>query len=153
MGKRILIRTASSEPEWVEIIGVAAHERGNSLAVAGREQIYFIDGFLRHGRVNRWALARQGDPARSPARYAPAIGQHDPIWCSLELQPMDTLVENAQAGTRFRLLLIGVFAVIAALLAARGTIRRAGHAGAAAHGGNRCPHGAGGRPRRASSGW
>jgi ABC-type antimicrobial peptide transport system permease subunit len=33
---------------------------------------------------------------------------------------VDTLVHNAQAGTRFSLLLIGVFAVIAALLAGVG---------------------------------
>ena len=33
---------------------------------------------------------------------------------------MDTLVDQAQAGTRFSLLLIGVFAVIAGLLAGIG---------------------------------
>jgi putative ABC transport system permease protein len=37
-----------------------------------------------------------------------------------EMQPMDMLVDRAQAGTRFSLLLIGVFAVIAALLAGVG---------------------------------
>jgi putative ABC transport system permease protein len=37
-----------------------------------------------------------------------------------EMQLMDTLVERAQAGTRFSLLLIGVFAVIAVLLAGVG---------------------------------
>jgi ABC-type antimicrobial peptide transport system permease subunit len=36
------------------------------------------------------------------------------------MQPVETLVDRAQAGTRFSLLLIGVFAVIAALLAAVG---------------------------------
>src|SRR5438477_7356134 len=37
-----------------------------------------------------------------------------------ELQQMDTYVGKAQAGTRFSLLLIGVFASIAALLAGVG---------------------------------
>jgi putative ABC transport system permease protein len=36
------------------------------------------------------------------------------------MQPMETLLQRAQAGTRFSLLLIGVFAVIAALLAGVG---------------------------------
>src|SRR5260370_30552158 len=36
------------------------------------------------------------------------------------MQPMDILVDQAQAGTRFSLLLIGVFAVIAGLLAGVG---------------------------------
>jgi len=37
-----------------------------------------------------------------------------------DMQPMDALIEKAQAGTRFSLLLIGSFAVIAALLAGVG---------------------------------
>src|SRR5205823_1930613 len=37
-----------------------------------------------------------------------------------DMQPMDSVMEKAQAGTRFSLLLIGVFAVIAALLAGVG---------------------------------
>jgi hypothetical protein len=37
-----------------------------------------------------------------------------------DMQPMETYVEQAQAGTRFSLLLIGVFAVMAALLAGVG---------------------------------
>src|SRR4029077_17880722 len=37
-----------------------------------------------------------------------------------EMQPMETLLKRAQAGTRFSLLLIGVFALVAALLASVG---------------------------------
>ena len=37
-----------------------------------------------------------------------------------DVQTMDTTIDRAQAGTRFDLLLIGVFAMIAALLAAVG---------------------------------
>ena len=49
VGKRILIRMRTPEPEWVEIIGVVAHQRDTSLAEPGREQIYFTDGFLGYG--------------------------------------------------------------------------------------------------------
>jgi ABC-type antimicrobial peptide transport system permease subunit len=48
------------------------------------------------------------------------IAKLNPNLLITELQPMDALVERAQAGTRFSLLLIGVFAVIAALLAGVG---------------------------------
>jgi len=37
-----------------------------------------------------------------------------------EMQPMEMLLDRAQAGTRFSLLLIGVFALIAAVLASVG---------------------------------
>jgi putative ABC transport system permease protein len=120
IGKRILIRVRKLEPEWVEIIGVAAHVRTTSLAVAGREQVYFTDGYVDHGRVNRWALRVNGDPAQLAAQVRAAVAQHDSHMVLMEMQPMDTLVEQAQAATRFQLLLIGVFAAIAAILAGVG---------------------------------
>ncbi len=120
VGKRILIRIRTPEPEWVEVIGVVAHQRDSSLAAAGREQIYFTDGFLRHGIANRWAVRTAGNPAALAGEVRAAIGRLDPHLLIAELQPMDVLVEKAQAGTRFSLLLIGTFAMIAALLAAVG---------------------------------
>jgi putative ABC transport system permease protein len=120
IGKRILIRVRKLEPEWVEIIGVAAHVRTTSLAVAGREQVYFTDGYVDHGRVNRWALRVNGDPAQLAAEVRAAVAQHDSHMVLMEMQPMDTLVGLAQAATRFQLLLIGVFAAIAAILAGVG---------------------------------
>jgi predicted permease len=120
VGKRILIRTRKPVAEWVEIIGVAAHVRGNSLATPGREQVYITDGYLDHGRVNRWALRVNGDPAKFAESVRAAVTRHDANMILMEMQPMDGLVERAQAGTRFQLLLIGVFAGIAAILAGIG---------------------------------
>jgi putative ABC transport system permease protein len=48
------------------------------------------------------------------------IAKFDPHLPVFELQPMDALVEKAQAGTRFQLMLIGAFAAIAVLLAGVG---------------------------------
>ena len=146
IGKRILIRVRKLEPEWVEIIGVAAHMRGTSLATAGREQIYLTDGYVNHGRVNRWALRVNGDPSQFAASVRATVAQHDPNMVMMELQPMDTLVERAQAGTRFQLLLIGVFAAIAAILAGSRSLWCPGNPGPPAHRRNRRPHGAGRRP-------
>jgi putative ABC transport system permease protein len=120
IGKRILIRIRKLEPEWVEIIGVAAHIRGTSLATPGREQLYTTDGYVDHGRVNRWAVRVNGDPAQFAAAVRTTVTQHDSHMVLMEVQPMDSLVERAQADTRFQLLLIGVFAVVAAVLAGVG---------------------------------
>jgi putative ABC transport system permease protein len=120
VGKRILIRLRTPEPEWVEIIGVVAHQRQTTLADPGREQIYFTDGFLSHGAVQRWVMRTAGDPAGYAAQVREAIGKFDPHLVLTEVQPMNVLMDKAQAGTRFSLLLIGVFAAIAALLAAVG---------------------------------
>ena len=120
VGKRLLIRIRTPEPEWVEVIGVVAHQRDTSLAVPGREQIYFTDGFEGHGAVGFWAIHTAGDPAKYASAVRAAIAKLDPHLLLTEMQPMDALVEHAQASTRFSLLLIGVFASVAALLAGVG---------------------------------
>jgi predicted permease len=120
VGKRILTRAVTPEPEWVEVIGVIGHQRESSLAVAGREQIYLTDGFFSHGATAYWALRTAGDPAKYGEAVRAAIARVDPESVITDLQPMDVLVDKAQAGTRFSLLLIGVFAVIAVLLAGVG---------------------------------
>jgi putative ABC transport system permease protein len=120
IGKRLLIRVRSPEPEWVQIVGVVAHQRQTELADPGREQIYFTDGFVGHGRVGQWIVRTQGDPSKYGSRIRAEISSLDPHALIAELHPADYWMEHAQAGTRFSLLLIGVFAVIAALLAAVG---------------------------------
>jgi putative ABC transport system permease protein len=120
IGKRILVRVQTPEPEWVEVIGVVAHQRNTSLADPGREQVYFTDGFVGHGAVARWAIRTTGDPAKYAASVRAAITKVGPHLMLTEMQPMDALMDQAQASTRFSLLLVGVFAVVAALLAGVG---------------------------------
>jgi len=120
LGKRILIRIRGLQPEWVQIIGVAAHQRTVSLADPGREQLYITDGYVGHGRIARWALRTAGDPARLASAVRQAVAQQDKSMVLIEMETMDTVVRHAQSGTRFQLILIGVFAGIAAILAAVG---------------------------------
>jgi len=120
VGQRILERAVTPEAEWAEVIGVVGHQRETSLAEPGREQIYFTDGFFGHGAAAYWALRTVGDPAKYSDAVRAAVARIDPQSVISDLQPMDVLVDKAQAGTRFSLLLIGVFAVIAAMLAGVG---------------------------------
>jgi predicted permease len=120
IGKRILIRIQTPEPVWVEIIGVVAHERGVSLSEPGREQVYFPDAYVGSGATDHWALRFGNDPSKYAGDIRTAIKAFDPHLLLTDMQPMDAVMEKAQAGTRFSLLLIGVFAVIAALLAGVG---------------------------------
>jgi putative ABC transport system permease protein len=119
VGKRILIRIRTPEPEWVEIIGVVRHQRVTSLADPGREQVYFADGFLGFG-ANRWAVRTGGDPAQIAGAVRAAVAEVNSQYLVTDLRPMGALVLQAQASTRFSLLLIGVLAVMAALLVAVG---------------------------------
>jgi len=120
VGKRILIRIQTPEPVWVDIIGVVAHERGVSLSDPGREQVYLPDAYVGAGVTDHWALRTSGAPAKYADTVRAAMRDLDPHVLITDLQPMDAVVEKAQASTRFSLLLIGSFAVIAALLAGVG---------------------------------
>jgi predicted permease len=120
IGKRILIRIRTPEPEWVEVIGVVAHQRDESLAEPGREQIYLADAFLESGVARQWAVRTAGNSATFAGDIRAAVKSLNAQFSVSELQTVDMLVEQAQAGTRFSLLLIGVFAVVAGLLAGVG---------------------------------
>jgi putative ABC transport system permease protein len=119
VGQRILSRVVTAQPEWFEVIGVAAHERNTDLGIVGREQVYFPDAYAGTF-ANRWALRTAGDPAQYAAAVREEIRKQDPTLLITELQPMDEWVERSMAGTRFSLLLIGMFAAIAAVLASVG---------------------------------
>jgi len=120
VGQQILIRVRTPEAEAVEIIGVVAHTRDESLSVPGREQVYFTDAFVGSGGVTDWAIRTNGNPAKYENDIRAVIKDVNPHLLAAGMQPVDAFVDRAQAATRFSLLLIGVFAVIAALLAAVG---------------------------------
>jgi len=120
VGKRILIRVRTPEPEYVQIVGVVAHTRESSLVEPGREQIYFTDGFLGSGRVRSWALRTGSGASSYENQVRAALHDLNPGYLVTEMAPATSVVRSAQAGTRFSLVLIGVFAVIAGALAGIG---------------------------------
>ncbi|HEU4715033.1 MAG TPA: ABC transporter permease [Pyrinomonadaceae bacterium] len=120
VGKRILFRVRTPEAQWGEIIGVVAHQRNTSLIEPGREQLYVTDGYVNHGPASWWALRTDGDPTALAGSVREVVRKAGSDTFINELKPMDALVTDAQAQTRFSLLLIGVFSTIAALLAGVG---------------------------------
>ncbi|MBO0859215.1 MAG: ABC transporter permease [Chloracidobacterium sp.] len=120
VGKRIIVRLPTREQESSEVIGVVGHQRTTTLAEPGREQLYITDRYVRHGLAGFWALRVKDDPAQYATAVRAEIARFTPNILITDMQPMDTMVERAQAGTRFSLILIGVFAVIAALLVCGG---------------------------------
>src|SRR5215471_15432925 len=116
VGKRILIRLRTPEPEWMEIIGVVGHVRQTSLAVPGREQVYFTDGYGGSGVAYSWALRVAGNPAEFGNRVRTAIKDLSGRLLVTNLQPAEQLVTQSQSQTTFSLLLIGIFSIVAGTL-------------------------------------
>ena len=120
VGKRLLFRPRTPEPELFEVIGVVANERHVSLTADGPEAGFFTDGYMRWGNAGRWVLRTSGDPNRLVQPMRQAVKGIDPLLAISEVQPMSVLVERAKGPTRFALVLIGVFAFIAVVLATVG---------------------------------
>ena len=120
VGKRLLIRVRTNEPEWYEVIGVVDHQRNITPAADSREAMFFADGYFFHAAVNRWVLRTSGDPLAVVAPVRAEVKRIDPLLPLGEVQPYQAFVDVAMAPTRFALALIAVFAVIAGVLAAVG---------------------------------
>ncbi|HEV2276600.1 MAG TPA: ABC transporter permease [Acidobacteriaceae bacterium] len=120
VGKRILTRVRGPQAEFVEIIGVVRHQREESLAIPGREQIFFTDAYFAGFTPPWFALRTENDPASYEGQVRAAIGDLSRSYLVTKVAPAETVVRRAQASTRFSLLLITVFAIIAGSLAAVG---------------------------------
>jgi len=70
--------------------------------------------------VRSWAVRTGSDPAGYESQVRAAIAGVSRNLLIKDMEPAETVVNRAQAGTRFSLLLIGVFAVIAGTLAGVG---------------------------------
>src|ERR1041385_4084885 len=123
VGKRILFRVRANQAEWGEIVGVVAHQRNTSLIEPGREQLYVTDGYVNHVAASWWALRTDGDPTAIAGTVRDVVRKAGKETFINQMEPMDTLVVQAQAQTRFSLLLIAVFATVAVLLAGGGLYR------------------------------
>jgi putative ABC transport system permease protein len=120
VGRRLLARVRTPQAEYYDVVGVVAHMRHAGLTTVGREQMFFTDAYIGTGSADRWAVLTAGDPARMIPTVRETLRAWDPELVVTEMQPMDDYVGAAQGQTRFGLVLIGVFAAIAVILAAVG---------------------------------
>ena len=85
----------------------------------GREAIFTPDSFFGFG-AGRWAVRTTGDPNTLVPAIRSEIARLDPRVPVVDFRPYMSFIEDAQAPVRFALILIGVFAGVAVLLAAIG---------------------------------
>jgi predicted permease len=120
VGKRLSVRFRTPEAEFVTVIGVVDHAHNTSLSVPGREAYFVTDGEQGFGAVGRWVVRSNGDAARLMSAVRAEMKSIDATVPVTEMKPMDASLDIARAPTRFALILIGIFAGIAALLSAVG---------------------------------
>jgi len=124
VGQTLLVRNLrgngpkAPQNEKVEVIGVVAHQRHETLLAEGREAIFFVDEYFGAGTATRWTVRTSGAPETIAPSVRAAIAALDPKLALAEVQPMTAFVDKSMAPMRFAVMLITVFAAIAVLLAA-----------------------------------
>jgi putative ABC transport system permease protein len=118
VGRRILVRAAGPEPDWMEIVGVVEPQRHTSLT-DGRETVFFTDRYL--GSLgSSWILRTSADPGRLAPAVREAVRAIDGSLPVADVRPFRAYVDDALAPTRFSLVLLTVFGALAVVLASVG---------------------------------
>jgi putative ABC transport system permease protein len=117
IGKTIFARVRTDSPEAYTVIGVVRHHRHLTLYGDEKELLFFPAGA---GGGGRWLVRASRDPASLGKAVRAAVTSLNPQYLVTEMHPLTDNVDKARSATRFALVLIGIFAAIAALLAAVG---------------------------------
>lgn len=119
LGKRIKIGGAQSQAPWLTIVGVVRHVKDYGLNAEGREHVYFP--FYRFSWSRMFLTVRtSGDPlslSRAVINEVRAIDPNQPV---SQVHPMSYWVSGSVSQDRFNMLLLGVFALVALVLASVG---------------------------------
>ena len=124
IGKRVAIDTIPISnpllPRWRAVVGVVGHIKHYGLDTEGREQAYFPHMQITYARDMYLAVRTNLDPASVTAgvrQQVLGIDKNLPIY---GIATMDELLSNSLAQPRLNLVMLGVFAAVALILAAVG---------------------------------
>ena len=122
IGKRLKPGSATNDTPWREVIGVVKDVRQNDFVEQPKMQMYFS-----HEQINTFIFAPNALVVRtSVAPLSLAATVRNTVWTIDKDQPvsdirsMEEIVSEAVARQRFSMLLLGIFASLALVLAAVG---------------------------------
>ncbi|HKI01875.1 MAG TPA: ABC transporter permease [Thermoanaerobaculia bacterium] len=120
IGKRFRFGTWENTDEpWITIVGIVGNVRHSGLHVDPRPQLYIPQAQIGSGS-QYFVLRTQGDPKRLTKDARAAVFAVDPDQPVAQVRTMEQRVGESVAGRRFNTVLLGVFAVLALVLAAVG---------------------------------
>jgi putative ABC transport system permease protein len=122
VGRRVTVGEAPDEhtpPTVIEIVGVVGDVRHTGLDADPRPEMFFAQAQSGNGSMTYFVRA-SGDPATLIPAVQQAVWDEAPLQTFYQTGTLDALVSATLTGRRFTLLLIGVFAAIALLMAAVG---------------------------------
>jgi putative ABC transport system permease protein len=120
IGQRIAFdRAAGPESTWYEIIGIVGDQQQESLSRPARPEV-FESRYQDWGR-NNWTVIRgSGEPVDLLPAVRAVLHEMDPLIPIARVRPLRAVRAESMARERLVLTLLGVFGVVALLLAAVG---------------------------------
>ncbi len=119
IGRRV--NADGGDDTWRTIVGVVADVKNAGLDKPAGTELYFPIAQARGGFRGAYIVARtEADPLSLATGIRAAVRELDPALPLANVRTMDDVMARAQARPRFLSLLIGVFSMVALLLAALG---------------------------------
>ena len=103
-----------------EIVGVVGDVRHNGPEVEARDKIYYHQAQWDERSEMSLVVRAEGDPTRQTAAIRAAVNELDPGLALYNVRSMDEWMSDTMASRRFVMLALGIFALVALMLASIG---------------------------------
>ncbi|MBA2431798.1 MAG: ABC transporter permease, partial [Chthoniobacterales bacterium] len=120
LGKRLKPDSTTSDGPWREVVGIVADVRQNDFAAEPKMQMYFNYEQVLTLAPNALVVRTKVDPLSLGTAVRNAVWSIDKDQPVSDIRSMEEIVSTAVARQRFSTMLLGVFAVLALVLAAVG---------------------------------
>src|SRR6476646_8630680 len=117
IGKRLKPGSSTSKSEWREVVGIVKDVRQNDLIAPPKMQMYLSFRQLKDIAANALVVRTTVEPMSLAGSVRNAIWSVDKDQTVADIDTMDHIVAEAVARQRFSMVLLGVFAALALLLA------------------------------------
>jgi putative ABC transport system permease protein len=119
VGRWVLLSPHATSEQWAEVVGVAEHIRGLDVRADGLPQIY-VTWPHRPSTDMTFLVRAKGSPRMLAAEVRKTVEGLGPGRPAHPAESLQEIVDDQRADTRFALLVLGVFAVLALVLTAVG---------------------------------
>jgi putative ABC transport system permease protein len=117
IGRRLQI----DGPPWRTVIGILGNVRHNGLDVDAKPELYLPFAQVPYPNVAMTVVVRTaGEPLALAPAMRTALAGADPAQALARIRTMDQVVESSVGEPRFRVVLLGTFALVALMLASIG---------------------------------
>jgi putative ABC transport system permease protein len=120
IGRRLRPGSSTSNTPWREVIGIVKDVRQNDFIAPPKMQMYFTYRQLKDLAPNALVIRTSIEPLSLAASARDAIWSVDKDQTVADIDTMEHIVAEAVARQRFSMLLLGLFATLALLLASVG---------------------------------